>query len=51
MDVGVLMPGSVVCGDDGVPDHGFGSGNCARRFGRVGGGDVKEDLFRVPVEE
>lgn len=51
VDIGVLMPRSVVGGDDGVPDYGFGLRDAGGVRGGVGGGDVEEDLFGVPVEE
>ena len=51
MDVGVLVPGRVVGGDDGVPDDGFGGRDGGGGAGGVGGGYVEEDLFGVPVEE
>lgn len=51
MDVCVGMPRRVVGRDDGVPDYGFGGWDGGGRVGGVGGGDVHEDLLRVPVEK
>ena len=51
MDVGVLVEGCVVGGDDGIPYDRFGGRDCAWRGGGIGGGDVEEDLFGIPVEE
>lgn len=51
MDVGVLVQRGVVGRDDGVPDDDFGVGYVLGVVGGVGGGDVGEDLFGVPVEE
>lgn len=48
VDVGVL--GGAVGRDDGVPDHGLGGWD-GGGGGGVDGGDVQEDLLRVPVEE
>nr|POE72817.1 mitochondrial inner membrane protein oxa1 [Quercus suber] len=52
VDVGVGVQRSEGGGNDGVPDDGFGGGSTgvARRR-RVGGCDVEEDLFGVPIEE
>ena len=51
MDVGVEVEWCVVGGDDGVPDDELGWRDGGGRGGRVGGDDVEEDLFGVPVEE
>lgn len=41
VDVGILVPRSVVCRDYGIPDHGFGHGIGGGILGGgIGGGDV-----------
>lgn len=51
VDVGVWMQRGVIRGDDGVPDYELGGRDGGRVRGGVGGDDVEEDLFGVPVEE
>lgn len=51
VDVGVLVPGRRRRGDNRIPDDRFGGRDGGGVGGRVGGGDVEEDLLCVPVEQ
>lgn len=51
MDPSVGVKGSIVGGNNGIPDYDFGIRDILRVVRWVRGGDVGEDLLGVPVEE